>query len=232
MAIVEVHPRWQKFVDPQWLDSLRRTALLERCYHGTVTRGELSAFVREHYYYSRHFTRFLAALMGGLEREDDRGDLARNLFEEMGLDSSTSTSHSQLYRQMMVSLGVTPAVTPQPETDELVRTMFDCCRASRPVVGLGALGVGAEAIVPFIYSLIVAGFESLHEPPEHLVFFKLHIACDDAHAETMHRIALRELERDSRAHLDLRYGAEQAIAARIAFFQALGNGQQPTWSAA
>ena len=89
------------------------------------------------------------------------------------------------------------------------------------MVGLGALCLGAEAIVPHVYSTIISGFESVREAPENLAFFAIHIDADDAHAVTMRRIIERELARSPQGRVDLEYGAYRAIAARVAFFDAI-----------
>jgi hypothetical protein len=93
-----------------------------------------------------------------------------------------------------------------------------------PMIGLGALCLGAEAIVPYLYSMVVRGFEAVGEPSERLGFFHLHIEEDDAHAETMYRIILARLDQSPSARLDLVYGAERALVARCEFFRALGAG--------
>ena len=110
---------------------------------------------------------------------------------------------------------------PTPETQDLVATMFECSGAKRPMVGLGALCLGAEAIVPHLYSQVVEGFVACGERRENLSFFEIHIEGDDEHAVTMRRIILRELERNPESRVDLEYGAARAITARVAFFRAL-----------
>jgi pyrroloquinoline quinone (PQQ) biosynthesis protein C len=222
MAIVDVGDGWSAFIRPNWIDSLDRTPFLTRCREGIVTREELCSYVRQQCHYSRHFTRYLSALLSSIVDETDRRDLVQNLFEEMGLGAFGSVPHSQIYRDMMRTMGVSLAdEAPSPETDELIATMFECSSSKRPMVGLGALCLGAEAIVPHLYSTIVHGFESIGEPTENLTFFHIHIEGDDEHAVTMRRIIVRELERHPESLVDLEYGAARAIAARIRFFEAL-----------
>jgi len=89
------------------------------------------------------------------------------------------------------------------------------------MVGLGALCLGAEGIVPYIYQLIVDGFLASGETLNKLHFFTLHIDCDDEHAETMNKIIDLQLQKTPSALLDLNYGAEKLIQARIGFFEGL-----------
>jgi pyrroloquinoline quinone (PQQ) biosynthesis protein C len=110
-----------------------------------------------------------------------------------------------------------------PETQHLVDTMLECCLNRNPMVGLGAICLGGEAIVPHVYSTVLEGFAGISEPKRHLEFFTLHVSCDDEHAITMRKIITRRLEADPRSKVDLDYGAAKAIAARAAFFTALSS---------
>jgi pyrroloquinoline-quinone synthase len=88
-------------------------------------------------------------------------------------------------------------------------------------VGLGALCLGAEGIVPYLYSAVVEGFLAAGESVDKLKFFTLHIACDDDHAATMYRIIDKELAKDPDAISDLHDGAAKLIQARAAFLDSL-----------
>jgi hypothetical protein len=89
------------------------------------------------------------------------------------------------------------------------------------MVGLGALCLGAEAIVPEVYSTILNGFDAVREPRENLHFFTIPVSDDDEHARTMRNIILRELSNNSRSRYDLEYGAARAFDARVEFFEAI-----------
>jgi pyrroloquinoline quinone (PQQ) biosynthesis protein C len=224
MTEIDVHTMWKGLIGPDWLRALDDTPFLARCRTGAVERREMLEFVVQHFHYARHFTRYLAALMASLEREDDRRELARNLFEELGYSGSANVSHAEIYRDMMRKMGIAwEGTAPLPETVELVRTMHDCCQSRISMVGLGAIGLGAEAIVPHVYSRVLQGFEVIGERPEHLLFFRLHVEEDDAHAETMYRIVCRELDQDPSRRIHLEYGARRALTARAGLFRALGS---------
>ena len=221
MQSIEVLDRgWDCLLKPEWLNSLRATPFLSRCRTGIVSRREMELFLKQHHHYSQQFTRYLCALISNLRNEDDRQQLTKNLFDEMGL--STGVSHSEIYRRMILTIlpsgndvGVFPA------TQALIETMLDCCRNTRPMVGLGALCLGAEAIVPEVYSTILSGFDAVREPRENLHFFTIHVSDDDEHARTMRNIILRELSNNSRSRHDLEYGAARAFDARVEFFEAI-----------
>ncbi|MDD5633269.1 MAG: iron-containing redox enzyme family protein, partial [Methylococcales bacterium] len=179
----------------EWLEQLSRTHFLTRCRTGKISREELNNFVQQHQIYSRCFTRFLAALLANIEDEDHRLALTRNLFDEMGFGDAGNLPHSKLYLNMMNRMGLVACDTPSPSTQRLVDTMLECCKSPNYMVGLGALCLGAEGIVPYIYQLIVDAFLAAGESLNNLHFFMLHIDCDDEHAETMNKIIGLQLQK-------------------------------------
>lgn len=209
------------YIRTEWVEQLGHTRFLTRCQNGQISQEELHIFVEQHQIYSRGFTRYLAALLANIEDDGHRLALTHNLFDEMGLGDAGNVPHSKLYRNMMASMGLTPSASPLVSTQQLVDTMFDCCRSSNYMVGLGALCLGAEGIVPFIYQRIVDGFLAVGESLNKLQFFTLHIDCDDEHAETMNEIITWQLQKSPSALVDLNYGAEKMIQARVRFFEAL-----------
>lgn len=211
----------KNFIKQEWLDNLGESLLLKRCRTGEITKQELHKFIKQHQLYSRHFTRYLSALLANVIDEKDRLELTHNLFDEMGLGDAGKIPHSMLYRDMMVNMDIAPDIKPLPSTLRLIDAMLQCCKSTNHLVGLGALCLGAEGVVPYIYSTIVEGLISIGESRENLQFFTLHIECDDDHAETMYDIIQREINKDKNAIIDLYYGADKLIQARIDFFNEL-----------
>lgn len=210
--------QWNGLLEKEWLENLDASPFLQRCREGRVTLEELESFAVQHFHYSRHFTRYLCALLSNIRNDGDRLHLVDNLVDEMGLGKTTATPHSQLYREMLAKLGWTPEThTPHPETVRLVETMLESCRNPNPLIGLGALCLGAEAIVPHIYQQIIAGFRANHVDDEKLLFFKLHVECDDDHARTMKEIIERDLDTEEKRSM-LKCSAARTIAARARFF--------------
>jgi pyrroloquinoline-quinone synthase len=209
------------YIKADWLDRLGKTGFLTHCQTGQISREELEIFIQQHQIYSRYFTRYLAALLANIEDDEHRLTLTHNLIDEMGLGDAGNLPHSLLYRNMMDNMGLAPCTNPLPSTQRLVDTMFECCNSSNYMVALGALCLGAEMIVPFLYQRIVDGFLSIGESLDNLHFFTLHIECDDAHAETMSEIIAWKLQESPSDLLDLNYGAEKMIQARIAFFDGI-----------
>lgn len=213
--------RWGGYINPVWIEMLDKTPLLTRCREGIVSISELKNFLAQQYFYSRHFTRYLCALLSNLVDEDLRLRLTENLMDETGIGGGNATPHSRIYRAMLDKMGVNIKLhQPFPETQTLIETMFESCRNRNPAVGLGALCLGAEAIVPHLYSQIVSGFEANGISGERLEFFHIHIACDDDHAFTMKNIIETNFNIDSdRRTLDC--SAARVISARARFFNAI-----------
>ena len=221
--VAEIHQidrGWKKYLHKEWLDGLDSTEFMTKCRTGKITKQELNSYVCQQFQYSRHFTRYLAALLANVVDEKHRRELVENLFEEMGLGDFGAKPHSIIYREMMKSMGVTAddeAIN--DATKNLVNTMLELCNNRSMMVGLGALCLAAEAIVPHMYSTIVAGFKNVGEPVKNLEFYNIHIEGDDEHAVTMRKIIEVELAKDPSLIHDLNYGARKAIAARVEFFK-------------
>ncbi len=217
----EFDPRWVDLIEPEWIEQLNATPFLRRCRSGEVSNDEMKTFAVQQYFYSRHFTRYLCALLSNITNEADRRELTENLIDEAGMGSKTGIPHSTLYRSMLEKLDLdVDEHQPFPETLALVETMLQSCRNPNAAVGLGALCLGAEAIVPLLYKQIVHGFEAVGQPKETLDFFYLHIECDDEHAVTMKNIIERELTAPEHREA-LRCAAARVIAARTRFFTAV-----------
>src|SRR4051794_11618252 len=96
--VVPLDPKWKSLLNQEWLDRLDGTEFLAACRTGRVSRPALRSFVRQQFFYARHFTQYLCALLSNLEQEEDRQALAQNLFEEMGLGGLGDVPHSLIYR--------------------------------------------------------------------------------------------------------------------------------------
>lgn len=195
---------------------------LVKCGDGTVTKGELRRFLVQHGKYSSYFTRYLCALISQLDDAKDVLHLAENLVEELGYASDARIPHSKIYAQMLARFDIRPEEhSVNAETQTLVDTMFMLCRQPRGIAGLGALCLGAEAIVPATYERIMQGFRRHGVPEESLEFFAIHVHCDDDHARTMYAIIDRLIEQSSSTYTTMINAGEIAINARLRFFDAL-----------
>jgi len=189
-----------------------------------ITLDELRNFLAQHGKYSRYFTRYLCALISHLDEGEDVLHLAENLTEELGYggDAETRTPHWRIYAEMLKDFGIELDKCPTyPETQNLIDTMFMLCRQPHGTAGLGALCLGAEGLVPPLYSRIIAGFRNQGVELNRLAFFSIHIECDDDHAETMYKILARQIEQSQSSRLTALHAGEIAVNARLRFFDAL-----------
>jgi len=189
---------------------------LRRCETGTATMAELRRYLVQQGHYGRHFTRYLCALISQLAHGDEVMRLAGNLAEELGFGGGAGVPHARMYadmlRQFDLSLDREPA---SPQTQALIDTMFMLCRAPGGASGLGALCLGAEAIVPAMYRRIIAGFSHHGVPVARLAFFQVHVECDDDHAGTMFDILADACARSPVQREAVVAAAAAAISARM-----------------
>lgn len=195
---------------------------MRRCETGAVTMTELSRYLVQHGHYGRCFTRYLCALISQLPDNEQVIRLAGNLAEELGLAGGQGIPHARLYadmlRQFNLSLEREPA---NPQTRALVETMFMLCRQPGGAAGLGALCLGAEAIVPALYRRVMEGFAHHGITGPRLIFFQLHVDCDDDHAQTMYDILADWCERSETAREAATAAAETAVSARLRMFDSV-----------
>ncbi|TDR79751.1 TenA family transcriptional regulator [Paludibacterium purpuratum] len=206
----------------QLIEQIRSHSLLARCRAGNVTLDELKILLVQQGLYSAHFTRYLCAMMANLPSNNEVLELAENLFEELGLAPDSPQPHHLIYREMLDHYALTlDDAQPLSGTQRLIESMYQHCRDPNPASGLGALCLGAEALVPSIYSDIICGFESHGASQHDIAFFHIHVACDDGHAETIRDIML-DIASTAPEQIDvmIRAGTE-LVEARLAFFSAI-----------
>jgi pyrroloquinoline quinone (PQQ) biosynthesis protein C len=201
---------------------LRSHSFLERCRNGDVHLDELKAFLVQQGLYSSQFTRNLCALMSNLPSNAEVKALATNLFEEFGVGEPDSRPHHVIYHEMLERFSLKlERAEPTSGTTTLMNAMFSHCRNANPSYGLGALCLGAEALVPQFYSDIVSGFVQCGVAEKELEFFTLHMACDDGHAETIRDI-MAALASASPEQIDAMVSAgRDLVEARRAFFTSI-----------
>lgn len=195
---------------------------LTRCADGSISFEALRRFLVQHGKYARYFTRYLCALISQLDDDNDVLRLAANLVEELGQSAAGGVPHSRIYAAMLDRFGIDLAQHPiYPETQNLIDTMFMLCRQGGGIAGLGALCLGAEAIVPSTYARLIDGFRRHGVEDEALEFFTIHVACDDEHARTMYEMIDRLTASSRHRRITVINAGEAAVAARSRFFDAL-----------
>ncbi|MET3134814.1 pyrroloquinoline-quinone synthase [Oxalobacteraceae bacterium GrIS 1.11] len=209
-------------ITKEFADRLLAHPFLVRCAEGTITRRELDNFLIQQGKYSQYFTRYLCALISNLEDGRDVQRLAENLSEELGYGDDSRTPHSHIYAAMIADLGLNGEhASTLLETQALIDSMFMLCRQPGGVPGLAAMCLGAEAIVPSLYSCILKGFVSQGIDVARLNFFTIHIECDDEHAQTMFDMLAERIAQSSSNYVSALQAGEIAINARLRMLDAL-----------
>lgn len=207
-----------------------RPRLLRRLALGELpsTQEALRLYAHHYSFYSRDFTRYLTGVIEGLPEERHREELLENLREEEGTPGSTALEgrpHAELFALFKRGVGVTDsyaAARPPLPTALVWRAQF-MALCSSPVlgVGLGAIGLGTELIVPSVYAHLLSALDRCPElPPEARVFFELHLSADDQHAEDLLRVT-EEVALTSERREAIRFGAHAALHLRESFWAAL-----------
>jgi pyrroloquinoline-quinone synthase len=205
------------------IEDLQSHPFLVRCRERTVPKHAMHLFLEQQALYSRHFTRFLCALMSNLPDNAQVHALAANLFEELGLDDADAIPHSVLFQNMLEDFNIR---TPHddaalPGTRILIDYMYSECRNQDFARGLGALCLGAEALVPAVYSDILIALKALGYTDEQCAFFHIHVECDDGHAETMQAMLEGLVSSDHAKTAVIEAAGKRAVEARKAFFDSV-----------
>jgi pyrroloquinoline quinone (PQQ) biosynthesis protein C len=207
------------------IDRVGQHSFLQRCSQKAVSVEELKFFLVQQGIYSGYFTRYLCSMMGNLPKSEYVVRVADNLCDELGLTQDHSIQHSTTYREMLASFGLTlEGAKPLEGTRRFIDTMFDHCRDLRAARGLSALCLGAEALVPSIYSHILTGFQGCDVPESTLAFFSKHVECDDGHADVMWEIMLDMATNDPDQIPLMVTAGEALVDARHAFFTSVEQG--------
>jgi mannose-6-phosphate isomerase-like protein (cupin superfamily) len=145
----------------------------------------------QYYLYSRNFTRLLAGLMASCDNDLLRARLTENLWEEGG-GLAPELRHSEIFRGFLrhgLAVDV-DHIEFFDATRLFVQSYLDFCVHAPPAAAAAFLSLGTEGIVPRLYETFLEGLQRAGVGEEHMAFFRIHIACDDAHAETLEQIML------------------------------------------
>jgi pyrroloquinoline quinone (PQQ) biosynthesis protein C len=198
-------------------------------------RWALADFARHYYAYSKHFPRYLSAVISRLEDAGHRQDLLQNLSEESGcytdpeLEELASfgvepswivgVPHPHLFRRFRAAIGADRPAEREADQVTCWRELFLALLAhGTPAEAVGALGLGTEGIVRRIYEPFVAALARCGDlPPRDTAFFTVHVAVDDHHEATLLAIAA-DFAATEEGRTGLRRGMLKALSLRSAFW--------------
>ena len=163
--------------------------LFAACAKGSLSREDFKFIFSQYYCYARNFTRYLSAAMANCEDDYYRSRLTENLWEESG-EKDIEQRHAQILRRFLregLDIEI-DRIEFLPATESFVREYLDFCLRSHPMASSAFLSLGTEGIVSRMYSLLVEGLLQAGVEERHLKFFRIHIGCDDEHAETLEKM--------------------------------------------
>jgi len=223
------------FVDKLQEDCLKHKALnhsyLKRFDNRELNKDHIKLFAEQYYCFSRHFSRYLAALVAITPDEGARAPLIKNLGEEYGArqeenrDMDPELTHPAIFRAFLRSVGIDTspealnAIKPLPETKLFVDKYLNI-RYLNYIEAFGALGPGTEYIVPKMYTSIREGCRGAGLTEDEVLFFSAHIELDVEHAEGIKESLLPFAQTEDHQEI-MRFGAMDFLDARVVLWDGL-----------
>ena len=203
--------------------------------------GALKDFVFQYSAYSLDFIRYLTGTIAQLENGEHRKSLMKNLVEETGrideenaallgtigieLEWVDGIPHPELFSRYLNAAGIDSEFRRKNEfSDEAIiwrDLFFSLCSKEGPARALGAIGLGTENIVKYIYRPFIKAIDRhLDISLRDRVFFDLHATLDDQHGDALTNVAIDYAEKIENRK-PIREGMLMALSIRNAFFDAL-----------
>lgn len=160
--------------------------LIRACRAGLLTKEDFKHIFSQYYRYSKNFTRYLTALMTNCESDYYRSRLGENLWEEGG-GAEPDKRHAELFRRFLrEALRVDlDAIQYQSFANDFFHQYLNFCRNSPALAGSAFLSLGTEGAIARLYGYFCEGLLKAGVPEEQLIFFRLHMECDDEHSITL-----------------------------------------------
>ena len=216
---------------------------MQRLIDGDVPdiQGAMRDFVFQYSPYCFDFIRYLTATISQLEDEKHRKALMTNLVEESGhvyeenaallptigieLEWVNKVPHTELFRRYLEAAGAGDGYRKQNDyADESViwrELFYGVCSREGPCRALGAIGLGTENIVKYIYRPFIKAIENhLDISLRDRVFFDAHVALDEQHGDALTNIAIDYADKTENRK-PIKEGMLMALGIRNSFFDAL-----------
>jgi len=182
-------------------------------------------YAHQYSFYSLWFVRYLKGVIKSMPSKRLELELIENIKEEEGDENAIELKkrpHVEIFQHFKKSIGVDEiyiAKNPPSTTAILWRNLFlQKCDSDILGVGIGAIGLATEFIVPRIYTYITKSIENQSNfPDSSSLFFRLHIDCDQAHAQKIIDITT-EIAENIASREAIRFGVISALNLRNAFW--------------
>ena len=195
-------------------------------------------FAEQYLAYSSWFPRYLTAAISKLDDPKHRSHLIENLAEESGVleeeelsilngmgiktEWVQGVSHPELFKRFQRALDIDHKKTTYCDEAVIWRELFyNCIVAGSKEEAVGAIGIGTEAIVKYIYHKLIHAIKTYTDLTlEDYVFFELHTEVDDEHGKILLQIA-EDMIQDEESLQEVRKGMLKALGLRSMFWDAL-----------
>lgn len=185
----------------------------------------LMDYAHQYSFYSDYFVQYIDAVLINVDNQAHRDILLENLLEEQGIPGSANLEdrpHVEIFRHMKKTIGIDASYETRhpPSTTVLVwRELFlQKCGTRIPGVGLAAIGLATEFIVPHFYPYLIEAIEKHTTFGEDAsLFFRLHVDCDAEHSESIIDLIL-ELAETISTREAIRFAALSSLNLRNAFW--------------
>lgn len=198
----------------------------------------LKDFASQYGFYSSWFPRYLTAVISKLENPEFRAHLLDNLSEESGhlheedMEAVRALGikdewvqgipHPKLFKRFQVAIGVDTSAQPDIEVDIWRDSFLALMQGGSAVSAVGAIGLGTESIVKYIYRDIIKAIEKhTNLSLEDYVFFPLHTEVDDEHGLILLDIAEKMASQSPEEERELRKGMLKALNLRAAYWDGM-----------
>ena len=192
-------------------------------------------FASQYGFYSAWFPRYLTAVISKLENPEFRNHLLDNLSEEsghlheedmvavreLGIQDEwvQGVPHPQLFKRFQAAMKVDTNALPGIEVEIWRDSFLSLIQGGSAVSAVGAIGLGTESIVKYIYKDIIKAIENYTDLSlEQYVFFPLHTEVDDEHGLILLDIAEKMASQSPEDERELRKGMLKALNLRAAYW--------------
>ncbi|MFM7233400.1 MAG: TenA family transcriptional regulator [Flavobacteriales bacterium] len=195
----------------------------------------LKDFALQYGAYSSWFPRYLTGVISKLEDPQHREHLLDNLAEESGHlhdedieaieklgikeEWVQGIPHPKLFRRFQDAMGIDRNEEIGIEVQIWRESFLSLVQDGTSVSAVGAIGLGTESIVKFVYRHLIEAIEKHTKLSlEEYVFFPLHTEVDDEHGLILLRIAEELASRSEEAKMELRKGMLKSLNLRAAYW--------------
>lgn len=213
------------------LEEIRSHTALNHPYLVGLANGRFNTpevikdYAHQYSFYSSFFVDYLDGVIKALEKQEHKDALIENIEEEKGDPEASELAekpHVEIFTHFKRTIGIDlvyEEANPPSTTTLLWRDLFlQKCRSTIPGVGIGAIGIATENIVPHVYKYIAEAIEQhTSYPADASFFFRLHMQCDEEHAQNLIDVT-KEIAEDIHTREAIRFGVFSSLNLRNAFW--------------